>query len=69
MRCSLRPYIALLLLLLAPVLIQAEGTRQTCPVAADTNYLTFLYPIYYHMNYPPFATATSGDEGRLYIHI
>ncbi|MDD2963677.1 MAG: hypothetical protein PHU33_06995 [Bacteroidales bacterium] len=59
----------LLLLLLIPGLIRAEGTRETCPVAADTLYLTFLYPIYYHMNYPPFATAASGDEGRLCIHI
>lgn len=49
--------------------IHAEGTKQTCPFAADTNYLTFLYPIYTNINYPPFATAASGDEGRLYIHI
>lgn len=52
-----------------PRLSNAEGTKQTCPFAADTNYLTLLYPIFDHPNYPPFATANSGEAGRLYIHI
>lgn len=52
-----------------PRLSNAEGTKQTCPFAADTNYLTLLYPIFNHPNQPLFATANSGEAGRLYIHI